>query len=46
MSHRDEDIDIESRDVLYAIEERLKAPPTESELAIVKTKEREGTAEG
>lgn len=38
MSHRDEPINIEDRDTLHAIEERLKAPPTEAELDVVKTK--------
>lgn len=38
MTNRDDEIDIESRDVLYSIEKRLKAPPTESELEIVRTR--------
>ena len=38
MSHRDEPIDNENRDILYAIEENLKAPPTDAELEVVATK--------
>lgn len=38
MAHRDEPIDVDDRVTLYAIEERLKAAPTEAELNIVKTK--------
>ena len=38
MSRCDEPIDIENRDILYAIEENLKAPPTDAELDVVTTK--------
>ena len=41
MTHRDEIIDIDDRDTLAGIEERLKAPPTEAELNVVKTIKRE-----
>ena len=41
MTHRDEPIDIENRDVLYAIEANLKAPPTEAELNVVATRKNE-----
>ena len=37
MTHRDEPIDIESRDTLAAIEARLRAEPTDAELSIVRT---------
>lgn len=37
MSHRDEPLDVDSRDVLYSIEESLRAPPSEAELEVVKT---------
>ena len=40
MEHRDEPIDIENRDVLYAIEENLKSAPTEAELHVTRTNER------
>ena len=43
MSHRDEPIDIENRDVLYAIEANLKAPPTEAELNVIATKKESET---
>ena len=46
MSHRDEDLDIENRDVLYAIEERLKASPTEDELKIARTKTKKEESNG
>jgi hypothetical protein len=35
LAHRDDPIDLEDRDVLYAIEAKLKAPPTEEELSIL-----------
>lgn len=41
MQHRDEAIDIEDRDTLAAIEERLRAAPTEAELEVVKTMKNE-----
>ena len=37
MSHRDEPIDIDDRDTLSAIEQSLRAPPTEAELEVVRT---------
>ena len=39
MTHREEAIDLEDRDTLSEIEERLKAPPTEDELIAVRTTE-------
>lgn len=45
MSHRDESIDVENRDVLYAIEANLKAPPTAVELNVVATKRNESNPE-
>lgn len=41
MSHRDEPIDVEDREVLYAIEARLKSPPTLTELGITSTRGKE-----
>lgn len=41
MSHRDEPIDTEDRATLAAIEERLKAPPTEAERTVVQTQKKE-----
>ena len=41
MAHRDEKIDTEDRATLAAIEERLKAPPTEAELTVVQTQKKE-----
>lgn len=41
LSHRDEELDVDDREVLYAIEERLKAPPTAAELEVVRTTQRE-----
>lgn len=38
MAHRDESIDVDDRNVLCAIESNLKAPPTEAELEVVRTK--------
>ena len=38
MAHRDEQIDIEDRDVLYEIERRLKSLPTEDEMEITTTR--------
>ena len=37
MSHRDEEIDVDDRETLYAIESTLRAPPTDAEIEIVKT---------
>lgn len=37
MEHRDEKINIEDREVLYSIEDNLKASPTEAELKVVST---------
>lgn len=41
MSHRDEPIDVEDRDVLYSIESSLKSDPTPAELEVVKTMKEE-----
>lgn len=41
MSHRDEPINIEDRNVLYSIEESLKSPPTQAELEVVRTKSKD-----
>ena len=35
LAHRNDPIDLENREVLYAIEEKLKAPPTDSELLVL-----------
>lgn len=45
MSHRDEPIDIDDRATLSAIEERLRAAPTEDELNVVKTAKTKGSEE-
>lgn len=41
MATRDEPLDVNDRNTLYAIEESLKAPPTTVELTIVKTERKE-----
>lgn len=41
MSHRDEPIDVEDRDVLYSIEASLRSRPTDAELFVVSTKSKE-----
>jgi hypothetical protein len=45
MQHRDEEIDIDNRDTLAAIEARLRAEPTEAEMLVVRTIEQEGEKE-